>query len=83
MPQYTVTWVDGDGNTLKTDQLDEGTTPVYSGKTPTKTATPQYTYTFNNTWSPAIVPVTANFLVKPYDNVSAKYAFSVPPLAAF
>lgn len=57
---YTVTWADGDGNTLKTDTVTYGTTPAYTGETPTKTATAQYTYTFNNTWSPAIAPVTAD-----------------------
>ena len=56
--KYTITWVDGNGATLKTEQVEYGATPSYTGETPTKTATDQYTYTFNNTWSPAIVAVT-------------------------
>ena len=56
--EYTITWVDGNGETLKTEQVAYGQTPAYTGATPTKTATAQYTYTFNNTWSPAIVAVT-------------------------
>ncbi len=56
--EYTITWVDGNGETLKTEQVAYGQTPAYTGETPTKTATAQYTYTFNNTWSPAIVAVT-------------------------
>ncbi len=56
--EYTITWVDGNGVTLKTEQVAYGQTPAYIGETPTKTATAQYTYTFNNTWSPAIVAVT-------------------------
>ena len=58
--EYTVTWLDGDGNTLDTDTLEYGATPVYEWATPTKTATAQYTYTFNNTWSPEITTVTEN-----------------------
>ena len=56
--EYTITWLDGDGNTLKTDSVAYGATPAYDGETPTKTATAQHTYTFNNTWSPEIVAVT-------------------------
>ena len=56
--KYTITWVDGNGETLKTEQVEYGQTPSYTGETPTKTATAQYTYTFNNTWSPAIASVT-------------------------
>ena len=56
--KYDITWVDGNGTTLKTEKVEYGQTPAYSGATPTKTATAQYTYTFNNTWSPAIVAVT-------------------------
>ena len=55
---YTVTWLDGDGEVLKTDTLAYGATPAYSGATPTKTATDQYSYEFNDTWTPAIEVVT-------------------------
>ncbi|MBR5533707.1 MAG: S-layer homology domain-containing protein, partial [Ruminiclostridium sp.] len=48
------------GATLKTEEVAYGTTPSYTGEIPTKTATDQYTYTFNNTWSPAIVSVTGD-----------------------
>lgn len=58
--KYTITWKDGDDETLKSESLDYGVIPAYSGATPTKTATAQYTYTFNNTWTPAIVPVSGN-----------------------
>ena len=57
---YTVTWIDGNGNTLKTEQVAYGVTPAYTGATPTKTATAQYTYTFNNTWSPAVTTVSGD-----------------------
>lgn len=52
---YTITWIDGDGNVLRTEPCIEGVTPHYTGATPTKTATAQYTYTFNNTWDPVLV----------------------------
>ncbi|MBR6313283.1 MAG: InlB B-repeat-containing protein [Clostridia bacterium] len=57
--KYDITWVDGNGETLKTEQVEYGTTPAYTGDTPTKDATAQYTYVFNNTWTPEIVPVVA------------------------
>lgn len=58
--QYTVIWKDGNGETLKTETLEYGKTPSYDGIAPTKTATPAYTYTFNNTWTPAITTVTGD-----------------------
>ena len=58
--KYTITWVDGDGNILSTEEVAYGDTPAYTGNTPTKTATDEYTYEFNNSWSPAIVPVTGD-----------------------
>ena len=58
--KYDITWVDGNGATLKTEQVEYGQTPAYTGETPTKTATAQYTYTFNNTWSPALASVTGD-----------------------
>ncbi len=56
---FTITWFDGNGNAVETDEnVKYGATPEYNGETPTKAATAQYTYTFNNTWSPAIASVT-------------------------
>ena len=56
---YTVTFKDGDNNTIQSGYVEKGQTPVYSGETPTKTEDANYTYTFNDTWSPAIVEVFA------------------------
>ena len=53
----TITWQNYDGSTLKTEQVNCGETPSYSGETPTKPATEQYTYTFSG-WSPAVTAVT-------------------------
>ena len=58
--QYAITWKDGNNNTLKTDTVAYGATPAYTGATPTKTATAQYTYTWNGGWSPAIATVTGD-----------------------
>ncbi|MBO5797277.1 MAG: hypothetical protein J6R77_02900, partial [Clostridia bacterium] len=55
--KYTVTWVDGDGQTIYTEDVAYGTTPAYRGLTPTKSATYQYTYTFAG-WDKEIVSVT-------------------------
>jgi len=57
--QYTVRFVNDDGTVLQSDTLTYGAQPVYSGETPVKAATAQYTYTFTG-WDAAIVPVTDN-----------------------
>ena len=57
--EYTVTWIDGNGNTLKTEQVAYGTVPSYSGATPTKTATAQFSYTFTG-WDTTPSAVTSN-----------------------
>ena len=74
--EYTITWKDGDGNTLMTDEVAYGSTPAYTGATPTKTAAGQYTYTFNNAWSPAITSVRGD---KTY---TAQFTADVPYLDA-
>ena len=56
---YTVTWANEDGTTLKTDTVEYGATPSYTGETPTKVADAQYTYAFAG-WSPAIDKVTGD-----------------------
>ncbi len=55
--KYTVTWLDGDGKTLYSEDLPYGTTPAYTGETPTKTATDEFRYEFNGNWSPEITSV--------------------------
>ena len=60
IPQsYTITWKNSDGTTLKTEQVAYGATPSYTGSTPTKASTAQYTYNFSG-WTPSITAVTAN-----------------------
>ncbi|MBR6740977.1 MAG: hypothetical protein IKM04_07935 [Clostridia bacterium] len=57
--EYTVTWVDGDGKTLYSEDIAYGTDPSYGGDTPTKTATAQYTYTFKG-WDKEFEAVTGD-----------------------
>ena len=63
--KYTVTFIDGNGNTLTNpaaadNKWEYGATPNYTGAIPTKTEDASNTYTFNDTWSPAIEAVTGN-----------------------
>ena len=75
--EYTITWVDGDGKTLKTEKVAYDEMPSYSGDTPTKKATPQYSYSFNETWSPEIVAVTkdATYTAQ-FDSTVNKYTIT-------
>lgn len=71
----TVTWVDGNGKTLKTDTVEHGVTPVYDGDTPTKTdPANQYTYRFNGSWDPAVAPVSGDVTyTAQFDQVQTGY----------
>ncbi len=74
---YTITWVDGDGETLKTESVAYGEMPEYTGETPAKTATDKYTYTFNGSWSPATTTVTGDATyVAQFDYVVNEYTIS-------
>lgn len=57
MTTYTVTWKNDDNATLKTDTVGRNVVPTYTGDTPTKAATAQYTYTHSG-WTPEIVKAT-------------------------
>ena len=53
---YTVSWV-VEGATVASGSVEYGTTPTYTGATPTKPEDENYTYTFNG-WTPAVASVT-------------------------
>ncbi len=55
--KFKVTFVNDDGTVLQSTDVAYGTMPSYTGSTPTKAATAQYTYTFTG-WSPALTTVT-------------------------
>ena len=70
---FTVTWTNYDDSVLKTDTVNYGETPAYTGATPTKPADAQYTYTFVG-WTPEINTVTGDVTYKAtYTNAKNKY----------
>lgn len=56
---YTVTWKNDDGTELKIETVNYGETPSYTGDTPTKAQTDEYTYIFSG-WNPTISTVTGD-----------------------
>ncbi|MCQ2476978.1 MAG: InlB B-repeat-containing protein, partial [Clostridia bacterium] len=57
---FTITFKNEDGTVLQTlTNVAYGTTPAYTGDTPTKAPTADYTYTFDK-WTPEIVAATGN-----------------------
>ena len=57
--EYTITFVNEDGTVLQSGKVAYDETPVYSGATPAKAATAQYTYTFKG-WDSEIKTVTGD-----------------------
>jgi len=56
---YNITWKNWDGSVLAKDSVKKGTTPSYSGSTPTRAADSNYTYTFKG-WSPSVSAATGD-----------------------
>ena len=54
---FKITFVNYDGTVLQSSEVGNGAMPKYTGKTPTKPATAQYTYTFKG-WNKTITAVT-------------------------
>lgn len=59
IPTYTATFKNWDGTELQRVTVERGLTPSYTGATPTKASTAEYTYTFAG-WSPAVSAVTGD-----------------------
>lgn len=57
--RYTIIFQNYDGTVLQSSIWEEGTTPVYSGATPTKASDDTYRYVFNG-WTPSITAVTGS-----------------------
>jgi len=60
--QYTVTFKNYDGSILGTSTVDYGSDATYTGSTPTRPATQQYTYSFSG-WSDTFTNITADKVV--------------------
>ena len=59
VPGGVITFVNDDGTELQTNRLAKDATPEYTGATPTKAATAEFTYTFAG-WTPEVVAVTGD-----------------------
>ncbi len=72
--EYTVRFVNDDGTDLQSGKVPYGDTPEYTGKTPEKAATAEYTYKFKG-WNKEIVAVTGDATY-----TAAYEATPVPPV---
>ena len=59
---YTVKWLDGDGNVMKTETVKSGESATPPTETPTKKATDKYTYEFEG-WDTDYSAITADTIV--------------------
>ena len=74
--QYTVTFKNYDGSVLQSTSVAYGDVPVYSGATPVKPSTDQYTYTFTG-WDKEIAAVTGDIVyTAQFDATLNKYTIT-------
>lgn len=72
-PFYTIRFENYDGTLIESYSVQETKKPTYTGETPARPATEQYTYTFKG-WTPAIVTVTGDATyTAEYDSVVNRY----------
>ena len=77
--KFQISWVNYDETILKVDSVYESYMPGFIGDTPTKPATPKYTYTFKG-WSPDIVAVTGDATyTAQFDSTLIEYEINVTP----
>lgn len=57
--KHTATFKNHDGTVLQTVSVEYGGTPSYTGSTPTKPSTAEYSYSFSG-WSPSIGAITSD-----------------------
>lgn len=71
--KYTVTFKNYNGTILGTDTVDYGSTATYTGETPTKPKTQQYTYAFSG-WNISLENVTSDRdAIAQFSNTTNKY----------
>ncbi len=71
--EYTITWKNWDGTTLKTESVQYGSLPNYNGQEPTREKTKAYSYKFTG-WTPEIEEVTQDATyVAQYESFLNKY----------
>ncbi len=77
LPDYTITWKNYDGATLKSEQVTYGATPAYTGATPTRQSSGCTEYTFSG-WSPTIVAATGNATyTATFEETTSEYTITV------
>jgi len=77
--QYDIAFLNYDSTVLQSSKWNYGTTPSYSGATPTRPASSQYSYTFKG-WDRTPSTVTgATQYVAQYDSVVNTYTITVQP----
>lgn len=74
---YTITFKNEDGTILQASSVAYGDTPKYTGVTPTKASTVEYSYSFSG-WSPSIAAVTgAATYTAQFTATKRRYAITV------
>ena len=69
---FSVTFVDGDGNTIYTTQVIQNGEAIYVGDTPTKTSTVQYDYEWTG-WDRQLKPIMSDCVITARFNSILRY----------